>query len=76
MDEGGRQGRKWFGFVSTIMGHGRCTFKKRDVKTALDAARESGVDIARIEIDKDGKIIIIAGRAVEGDIAAAPSEWD
>jgi hypothetical protein len=58
------------------MGHGPCTFKKRDVKTALQAVRESGVVVARIEIDKDGKIVIIAGRAVEGDRAAEPSEWD
>jgi hypothetical protein len=38
--------------------------------------RESGVEVARIEIDKNGKIVIIAGRAVEGDNAAEPSEWD
>ena len=58
------------------MGHSPCTFKKRDVKTALQAVRESGVEVARIEIDKNGKIVIIAGRAVEGDNAAEPSEWD
>lgn len=59
------------------MGHGPCTFKKRDVKTALQAVRESGVEVARVEIDKTGKIVIIAaGRAIEADSAAEPSEWD
>lgn len=64
------------GVQLSVMGHSPCTFKKRDVKTALQAVRESGVEVARIEIDKNGKIVIIAGRAVEGDNAAEPSEWD
>jgi ATP-dependent exoDNAse (exonuclease V) alpha subunit len=58
------------------MGHGPCTFKKRDVKAAVLAVRESGVEVARIEIEKNGKIIIIAGRVVEAESAAEPSEWD
>lgn len=58
------------------MGHGPCTFKKRDVKTALQAVREFGVEVARIEIAKDGKIVIIAGKPMENVGATQPSEWD
>jgi hypothetical protein len=49
------------------MGHGPCSFKKRDVKTAVEAVRESGVEIARVEVDKNGKIIVIAGKPVGGE---------
>lgn len=60
------------------MGHGPSTFKKRDVRTALEAVRESGVEIARIEIDKDGKIVIVAGKPVEnsGENATTKNPWD
>jgi hypothetical protein len=34
---------------------------KRTVKAVLDA----GVEIARVEVDKDGRIIVIAGRPGE-----------
>jgi hypothetical protein len=37
-------------------------FKKRDVRRAVEAFREAGLEIARVEIDKDGKIIVIAGQ--------------
>ena len=57
------------------MGHGPCSFKKRDVKTAVKAVRESGVEIGRVEIDKDGKITIFAGKPVENG-AAETNEWD
>lgn len=57
------------------MGHGPCTFKKRDVKTAVQGAREGGIEVARVVIEKDGKIIIVAGKPVDGD-KAEPNEWD
>jgi hypothetical protein len=55
------------------MGHGPCTFKKRDVKTALEAARAAGLDVQRVEIDKDGRIIIVTGKSNDGN---AINEWD
>ena len=36
--------------------------------------RESGVEIARVEVDKNGKIIVIAGKPVGGE--ATTNEWD
>lgn len=38
----------------------RLTFKKSDVKRAMRAAKEAGAAIDRVEITKDGKIIIFA----------------
>jgi hypothetical protein len=55
------------------------TFRQQDVTRAVKAVVAAGVGIARVEIDKTGKITIIAadgerpfdGRAVEGR-----NEWD
>jgi len=53
------------------------TFRQADITKAVKAVRSAGVDIARIEIDKAGKIVIIAadangqpGESTEGN------EWD
>ena len=40
------------------MPRGPCTFKQRDVTRALKAAAAAGIKVARIEIDRDGKIVI------------------
>jgi hypothetical protein len=37
-------------------------FKQRDLTRAIRAARAAGEDNARIEIDKDGKIVVILGK--------------
>jgi hypothetical protein len=44
------------------MGHGSLTFKKRDVKSALEASRDAGLSVARVEINRDGTIVIVAGK--------------
>jgi hypothetical protein len=53
------------------------TFRQQDVTRAVRAVTAAGVHIARIEIDKTGKIIIIAGNAVDrpGEVTGA-NEWD
>jgi hypothetical protein len=45
------------------------------VTRAVRAARAAGVEVAKIEIDKDGKIVVVG----TGDAAKEPergSEWD
>lgn len=37
-----------------------CTFRQSDVTRAIKAAIAAGAKIARIEIDKSGKIILVA----------------
>jgi hypothetical protein len=40
------------------------TFRQQDVTRAVKAVSAAGVHIARIEIDKTGKIVIIAADAI------------
>jgi hypothetical protein len=56
------------------MARGPCTFRRQDVTRAVKAVVAAGVGIARVEIDKAGKITIIA---LTGDRnPAAANEWD
>ncbi len=53
-------------------------FKQHDVTRAIKAAKAAGVDVAGVEIDKDGKIHVIVGkpRLSQDDVAAnAYDEW-
>jgi hypothetical protein len=46
------------------MSRGPLTFRQSDVTRAIRAARAAGVEVARVEIDKDGKISVFAGEPV------------
>jgi hypothetical protein len=52
-----------------------CNFRQRDLTRAIKGARAAGIDVARIEIEKDGKIVILSAQ-----LAATPetggNEWD
>jgi len=52
-----------------------CTFKQTDVTRAVKAVVAAGVEVARIEIDKAGKIVILAGKPGESN-SAGVNEWD
>lgn len=47
-------------------------FREADVKRAAAGVMRAGVPIARVEIDPDGKIVIIAGQPQEG---RESNEW-
>jgi hypothetical protein len=53
------------------------TFWQQDVTKAVKAVAAAGVHIVRVEIDKAGKIVIIAGGATyqSGENTEA-NEWD
>lgn len=60
-------------------------FKETDIKRAFQAAKLAGVDVARVEIDRSGKISIVLRSEVAGrDIAPTkapvdmplPEPWD
>jgi hypothetical protein len=54
-----------------------CLFKERDVTRATKAVRAAGLEIARVEINKDGVIVVVPGKAEElVSSEAAPNEWD
>lgn len=53
------------------------TFRQQDVTRAVKAVVAAGVGIARIEIDKAGKITIIAlGAEPQGKGREEANEWD
>jgi hypothetical protein len=41
---------------------------------AIAAVRAAGIEVARVEVDKDGKIVIIAGKP--GEQIGEGNEWD
>jgi hypothetical protein len=45
------------------MARGCCTFKQKDATRAARAAIAAGLEVQRIEIDKDGRIIVVTGKA-------------
>lgn len=57
------------------MSRGRCTFKQNDVTKAVKAVVAAGVEVARVELDRDGRIVIIAGKPPPGDTRGG-NEWD
>jgi hypothetical protein len=53
------------------------TFRQQDVTRAVKAVSAAGVHIARIEIDKTGKIVIItAGPINQPGKMREANEWD
>jgi hypothetical protein len=52
------------------------TFRQGDVTRAIKATKAAGVDIGRIEIAKDGRIVIIPAAGTAEIRAAEENEWD
>jgi hypothetical protein len=57
------------------MARGSLSFRQTDVTRAIKAAVAAGIEIARVEVDKAGKIVIIPGKP-ESTEAKGGSEWD
>jgi hypothetical protein len=55
-----------------------CKFRQSDLTRALKAARAAGIEIARFEIEKDGKIVVVPGKPIEapGNEKPERNEWD
>jgi hypothetical protein len=49
-------------------------FRKIDLTRALKAAREAGVELARVEIDLSGKIILVTGKPTKADAVNRSTE--
>ena len=60
------------------MSRGQQTFKQRDVTKALKGVVNAGVAVGRVEIDKDGKIVIVTGQPEDAANREKPekNEWD
>jgi molybdopterin biosynthesis enzyme len=57
------------------MSRGPCTFKQSDMVRAIKAAVAAGVEIARVEVDKEGKIVIIAGKPESKSAGNELDQW-
>jgi hypothetical protein len=58
------------------MGHGRCTFREVDLTRALRAAKKAGAHVARAEIARDGKIVLVLNKDGEVPCGSGRNEWD
>jgi hypothetical protein len=57
------------------MSRGAHKFKQGDITKAVKAAVNAGLAVKHFEIDREGKIIVFAGRPDNKQDAAA-NEWD
>ena len=64
------------GFPVAAMPRAPSTFRQQDVTRAIKAATAAGVGIARVEIDKAGKIIIITGETTDQPGQASGNDLD
>lgn len=54
-----------------------CSFRETDVRRAIKAARSSGIEIGRVEIERDGRIIVIPGKPSDSaESSSDRNEWD
>jgi hypothetical protein len=58
-----------------VMARGPLTFRQRDVVAAIKAVRLAGVEVGRIEIGKDGKIVVVTSAEAEPQ-RERTNEWD
>ena len=51
-------------------------FRQRDVTAAIKAARLAGIEVARVEVDKTGKIVIISSSGAPPLPEPELDEWE
>jgi len=57
------------------MSKGMLTFKQTDLLRAIKASQKAGLSIARVEIDRDGKIVVVTGEG-NAKVESAATELD
>jgi hypothetical protein len=58
------------------MPRGPTTYRKRDLDIALRSARDNGLTVVRVEVSRDGRIIITTSAEPAGGKSIAENEWD
>jgi hypothetical protein len=59
------------------MTRGALSFRQRDVVRAVKAAQAAGIEVARIELDQTGKIVIVSGAKAAPEYPDFDvNEWD
>jgi hypothetical protein len=57
------------------MSRGAQTFRQTDVAKAIKATVSAGLSVRRVEIDRDGKIVVVIG-VPDVEAANDNNEWD
>jgi hypothetical protein len=52
------------------------TFRQQDVTRAIRAVAAAGIVVARVEVDKSGKIIVITQEGADRGKDTEANEWD
>ncbi len=59
------------------MSRGQQTFRQSDVTKALKATVKAGIAVQRVEIDKNGKIVVVTATSQDaGGEKPERNEWD
>jgi hypothetical protein len=60
------------------MSRGPLTFRQRDLCAAIKAARAAGCEVDRIEVGRDGRIVVILanGKEPPAETASSRGEWN
>ncbi len=60
------------------MPRGPCRFRQRDLTAAVKAVVAAGFEVARIEVSKDGRMVVVPGKpgALADNIGDDVNEWD
>jgi hypothetical protein len=54
-----------------------CVFRQRDVTKAVKAVTAAGVAVAQVEVDRDGKIVVVVGERSQNPLSSnGGNEWD
>jgi hypothetical protein len=53
-----------------------CTFRQADITKAVRAVQAAGVPVARVEVDREGRIIVVAQSGAVEHNGASRNEWD
>lgn|GEM_PF-670982 len=51
-------------------------FKQTDLRRAIRASQKAGLSIARVEIDRDGKIVVVIGKQTDEKGVSNANPWD
>ena len=58
------------------MARGTCTFKQRDATAAVKAVVAAGCKVARVEVEKDGKIVVVVAAEPVDELDAELKQFE
>jgi hypothetical protein len=57
-------------------GRGPSTYRVRDLEMAIRAVQKRGLNVARVEIAQDGRIVIVAGEPRSMHTPNVADDWE